>query len=115
MAFIKIAKALLAKVQKEKKEKNVDNHEFQSEMSRIKGVRLYPLEVYDTAVVAVVSGDNDEIEKTKMQLYVIVTAYRSEFGAEVEVIDSGEVFIMQFDNSCAAEFVWNHLNGKIEK
>ena len=85
------------------------------ERIRLTGVEVLPPSVDSIRVTAVLSGEKEKINRTKVQLYTIIAAFRDEKGTDVEVYDSGNMFVMRFDNSCAAEFVREFINNSIEK
>ena len=89
--------------------------ETQDERIRLTGVEVLPPSVDSTRVTAVLSGEKEKINRTKVQLYTIIAAFRDEKGTDVEVYDSGNMFVMRFDNLCAAEFVREFINNSIEK
>ena len=116
MDILKIANAWVTKAKRgtEKLQKSLYS-ETQDERIRLTGVEVLPPSVGSTMVTAVLSGEKEKINRTKVQLYTITAAFRDEKGTEVEVYDSGNMFVMKFDNSCAAEFVREFINNCIEK
>lgn len=116
MDILKIANACVTKAKKGTKKLQESLYsETQDERIRLTGVEVLPPSVDSTRVTAVLSGEKEIINRTKVQLYTIIAAFRDEKGTDVEVYDSGNMFVMRFDNSCAAEFVREFINNCIEK
>ena len=116
MDILKIVNAWVTKAKKETKKLQESLYsETQDERIRLTGVQVLPPSVDSIRVTAVLSGEKEKINRTKVQLYTIIAAFRDEKGTDVEVYDSGNMFVMRFDNSCAAEFVREFINNCIEK
>ena len=81
----------------------------------LRNVELLPPDEDELTVTAALSGDTDQIERTKHSLYAIVSAFRTAKGIDVRVVDTAFIFKMHFNNPCAAEFARDFINYRIVK
>jgi len=85
-----------------------------NEEVQLRGVEILPPSDGCLMVTAVLFGEQEQVIKTKIQLYAILSALRGP-GIDVKVVDSGNMFAMYFDNECAAEFARGYIISHIVK